>query len=1810
MLMALVMCLTLLPVSAIAATMPDGSTVTQLGTGSASTTLTNDCDAAVKYSIILGSSAPQEVILDAHESLAMKGNLGDNYAVTWLEGADSNYVYTKEPDQKTLTGTIGSVTTTRYYYKNTQNGGECTNEVANTITYLGQTIDTYQNVYYDVSSLIIFERSKDGARFVYTNVNNKSESYKPDGLFEYSDSDAYDLVYDAYPTYENTRVMDGNPIPGWNYMFMYKTVEPRTETTEGDANVTFTATAIASGTTGNFTVAALNVDGMPASVKVASFSLDLNDNGPGSEGSKLIGQYIEDSKIDFLALSENFNYYNEINTNAPSYETGFQRLTGGIPTEFSLLEVATIKFPFDTDGLNLMYKKDLTVSGESMTSWNAHYSPDNPNIPILDIPSENGADGMIDKGYRFYQVKVADGVVVDVYILHMDADDTEGDRAARASQIDQLMAAVEANDNGNPIIIMGDTNCRYTRDPLEEKIISKGFSDPWVDQEYNGDCPTYPSASLMVGDLGYQKGEVVDKVFYKNAEGSNLTIEAVSYVVDADGYVYDGTNTMLGDHPPVIVEFEYTLKSNSQEHVCTPVEAWSSDGSGHWHECSDPNCTITMNNEKPNFAEHTYGEYAVTEAATCTEAGTETRTCTVCDYEDSRTIPMTQHTWDDGVVTTQPTATTEGVKTYTCSVCHVTRTEVIPMLNVEYTFTLTFDKESYNVGDTATATISLSKKEGTGSVGTIGFALDVPTGLTMGTITNQVAGAVDTSNGKYAINVYSEEGLAVGQTGVDIATVTFTVNDTFAGETANVTLGLSHHEVTLISQMIPRGSEVVTASATLVKSYTVNLAAGEHVSFEEGAPTSITVTAGTTFIQLESQLPEVAVDQYYEFDGWYNGETKMTDNMAVTGGMTLTAKAKANTYTFTQPTADNATIGNLTGVINGNTATYNQDITFTVSPDSSYAVTGVTYTVGGGDAQNLTAVNGTYTIPGENITGAVTVTVTTVQYHTITFQAGTGATLSGTTTLYVKDGVAGFYSNTSCTVPASLPTPTEQDGYRLAKDTDAEPLWSGDNDQEYTTEELETATFTEDVTLTAQAVKTWTVTFQAGSHVSMTTTQVTVDDGTLFGDVQEPSYAVDKHYSFVGWYNGNDKMEATDTIGSNLTLTATAVASSFQFSEVSNNADVTVTSGVTDNQATYGTDIKFTVAPDSGYAVTGVSYTVGKDGAATSLTAVNGTYTIDGENITNDITVYVTAVQYHTVRFVAGEGVDMTSATAYVKDGQAILYTDTTFAHEFTLPTPTEQGGYRLAADTAAEPLWSDGTNQYQTSALGSSVTFTADATLTAQAVKQWTVTFQPGDHGTLSGADTTLIVDAGHVLTPTEIPAVTANAGYTFTGWSSDVNAAITTNTTFTAQYTNATYTLTLPTIDGVTFTVNGTPVSGNTYTVTHGTDVTIGVDVDEHQVDVDSVTYTIGEGTTGTTVNIGDVPFTIPGNSITGNITLTVDSIPVYAITVTVSGNGTVNGGTTSTQYFNEGTSADTVKEAFEIVANTGYEFVAPAFTAVNGDARYTVTFTPIHYEITVIWDDDQGNGFDYKHPTEDAVCSEDLDFTPDLSEQDPTEIVFEVWYHVGEIKDAEGNTVTDGDWSSLDDADDAALIDQGWTELQLDATGEFVIPHSAITGPVIIYYDTIDTTGTTEGAFEFITEEDYKAAPDGKKVAVLTTAKRASGTYTLDGYGDMFWSSLYDAYVCFVDDDETVDTLPWKLDENTNTVTEIDYSGDINGVGGVTPADSAPINAVLHDIAVEYEITDLMRFRFDVIGDKQVSAQDIMWILNQYTGASSNP
>ena len=79
--------------------------------------------------------------------------------------------------------------------------------------------------------------------------------------------------------------------------------------------------------------------------------------------------------------------------------------------------------------------------------------------------------------------------------------------------------------------------------------------------------------------------------------------------------------------------------------------------------------------------DHVWGEWEVTEAATCAKEGTETRKCSVCEKVETEVIPATgDHVWGDWEVTKEPTCTKKGEKVRTCTVCGKTETKKIDAL--------------------------------------------------------------------------------------------------------------------------------------------------------------------------------------------------------------------------------------------------------------------------------------------------------------------------------------------------------------------------------------------------------------------------------------------------------------------------------------------------------------------------------------------------------------------------------------------------------------------------------------------------------------------------------------------------------------------------------------------------------------------------------------------------------------------------------------------------------------------------------------------------------------------------------------------------------------------------------------------------------------------------------------------------------------------------------------------------------------------------------------------------------------------------
>ena len=300
-----------------------------------------------------------------------------------------------------------------------------------------------------------------------------------------------------------------------------------------------------------FKVCALNVDGLPQHI----LTYDLNPDGPGSDGTKKIGQYIAKSGIDVIGLSEDFNYNGSLLEGAgDNYQSGTWRGSISISSTGNL-DIENLRFP--TDGLQFLVKNGLTFGDESWTAWTQNHGH-----------FTDGADELITKGYRYYKVNLGQGIVVEFYIMHMDAETGTEDNAARASQWEQLRDAILANNSGLPKIVMGDTNSRYTRDDIlnlfTNPIVADGnytVSDVWVEKCKNGTYPTLGADALVVPDAdktkssAYIENEIVDKVLYLNPTHGGMQLTPNSITFDADNYLKDD-GTLLGDHVPVIVEFK------------------------------------------------------------------------------------------------------------------------------------------------------------------------------------------------------------------------------------------------------------------------------------------------------------------------------------------------------------------------------------------------------------------------------------------------------------------------------------------------------------------------------------------------------------------------------------------------------------------------------------------------------------------------------------------------------------------------------------------------------------------------------------------------------------------------------------------------------------------------------------------------------------------------------------------------------------------------------------------------------------------------------------------------------------------------------------------------------------------------------------------------------------------------------------------------------------------------------------------------------------------------------------------------------
>ena len=320
-----------------------------------------------------------------------------------------------------------------------------------------------------------------------------------------------------------------------------------------------------------FTACALNIDGLPQTMA----GITVNGDGPGAAGTQAIGQYIVNKGIDILGLSEDFNYNGDLIVGLQNnYQMGTWRGRIDASGIFSGLH-------FNTDGLMFLlknqnrYGQNMSYSNETWVQWEESLGG-----------LSNGANENVDKGYRFYTVNLGDNVKIDVYILHMNTAEGPDQIALQDRQLTQLANAILANGDGRPKLIIGDTNCRYTRNKVVDNLItplsaSYDIKDVWVEKFRNGTAPDYTpdvDDDIVVSDKtnskAYETGEIVDKIFYLNPKGGNLSFTLDELVFDADNYK-KGDGTLLGDHVPVIATFTISGTLSDENYTAaTQPEFW------------------------------------------------------------------------------------------------------------------------------------------------------------------------------------------------------------------------------------------------------------------------------------------------------------------------------------------------------------------------------------------------------------------------------------------------------------------------------------------------------------------------------------------------------------------------------------------------------------------------------------------------------------------------------------------------------------------------------------------------------------------------------------------------------------------------------------------------------------------------------------------------------------------------------------------------------------------------------------------------------------------------------------------------------------------------------------------------------------------------------------------------------------------------------------------------------------------------------------------------------------------------------------
>ena len=626
----------------------------------------------------------------------------------------------------------------------------------------------------------------------------------------------------------------------------------------------------------------------------------------------------------------------------------------------------------------------------------------------------------------------------------------------------------------------------------------------------------------------------------------------------------------------------------------------------------------------------------------------------------------------------------------------------------------------------------------------------------------------------------------------------------------------------------------LTANRTLVvkykiKSYAVN-ATSEDTNKGTVSPAGQTVEHGANATVVAT--PKVA----YNFDGWYNGTTKVSSNasytFAVTANISLTAKFTIKTFTTTTA---NSTGG--TASVNKSSVEYGGSAIWTATPNTGYnfsewanvsktnplTISNITanthiipvfvlksYTVtwnpNGGtvDPTSTTKTHGstlgtlptptraadaqyTYTFKGwfTAATGGTQISESTTVTENVTYYAQWTATLRSYTATFNGNGgdtpspstITKTYDSELGTLPTCSRTGYTFLGWYTAS--------SGGTKISSTTK------ITGTVTYYAQwSINSYTLTYNVNGGNAVSPASKSVQYGSAYGTLPTPTKSSDAEYTyaFAGWYtaaSGGTQVTTNTTMGAgNTTIYAhwTATRRSYTINYQTTYGSLNRTS----QSVAYGSKGSCTLTMPSNNA----QYTYTFQGWYTAAngggTKAGSSLTLETPSVTGAATyyAYVTrAVNRYTFTFNANGG-STPSSSSITKNYNEAIGTLPTCSRVSNTYTYTFAGWF----DTSAT---SGGTQLTTTTKVTSNKTWYARWTAT---YKNYTVTWN-GNGGTPSQSSSSFHYNDALGTLPTA-----TRTGYTFKGWSTSASGSVnvnestkvTENVTYYAQWSINSYTLT----------------------------------------------------------------------------------------------------------------------------------------------------------------------------------------------------------------------------------------------------------------------------------------------------------------------------------------------------------------------------------------------------------------------------------